>query len=137
MTQATVKMPVSALDPSSDPEVDLAVEMLRAALERLPEYKRQAVIDRLVDMMPKSKVPQRGGPILDNVINLFRERPAQEISAAAVVAALADRGITATPKPVYNALNYLNGMRIIKRVGYGRYIMEGGGMLTTNDREGP
>ncbi len=119
-----------------DPEVALAVEMLRAAWERVPSEKRRAVADLLGVALARPKAPRRGGPVLDNVIALFREEPRKEWNACEVVSKLANKGVTAEPKQVYSALTYLSGMKILRRVGYGRYLVEGGGLLVTHDRGG-
>ena len=122
----------------ADPEVVLAADMLRGALQRVPEQKRRAVVDMLADMLATPKTPKRGGTVLDNVIELFKQEQRPEWSAGEVVSALKDRGVTDKPKKVYSALTYLSsdGMKILRRVGYGRYLVQGGGLLITHDRGG-
>jgi hypothetical protein len=129
--------PVSAnrtCESEADPEVALAADMLRAAWERVPEAKRRAVADLLADIFVPVRAPKRGGPVLENVIELFKNERRPEWSAGDVVTALSDRGVSAEPKKVYSALTYLSGMKILRRIGYGRYIIEGGALLITNDR---
>jgi hypothetical protein len=124
-------------EPEIDPEVAAFARVLRSAWEGVPEDKRAAVADLLADVFVPVKTPKKGGPVLENVIELFRREKRQEWNAADVVSALADKGVTTEPKKVYSALTYLSGMKILRRVGYGRYMVEGGGMVITNDREGP
>ncbi len=42
-------------------------------------------------------------------------------------------GIEATAKEVYNAVGYLTRKGHVTRLGYGRYIVEGVGMITSDD----
>ncbi len=119
----------------ADPEVELAANMLHAALTGIPEAKRQAAAARLVQLLTPPKTPQRGGPILENVVKLFKEQK-RDWSAADVVAALATKGKPAEPKKVYSALTYLKDMKVIRRVGYGRYLLADGSMVITHERRG-
>lgn len=115
--------------PADDPAVSAYAEILRGAIERVPTHLRDAVFRSLADLLNKPRVPQRGGPLLNNVIDVFKSKPGVEHSAAEVVSALVERDIPADIKPVYNALNYLHGMNILRRVGYGRYLMADGTMI--------
>jgi len=92
--------------------------------------------ERLVEILTPPKAPKRAGPILDNVIELFKREQRTEWSASDVLAALSAEGKTAAPKKVYSALTYLSDMKILRRVGYGRYLIEGGGLLITHDKGG-
>lgn len=120
-----------------DREVELAANMLRAALAAVPEEKRRAAADRLVALLTPPKVPAGGGPVLKNVIQLFKEDRRSEWTAAEVLVALGERGHEAPRKAVYNALNYLSlgqnsPRRILRKIGYGRYQLEDGSLV-----EGP
>lgn len=109
--------------------------MLRAALAGVPESKRHAAAARLIELITPPKTPQRGGPILENVVKLFKEQK-REWGAGDVVAALAATGKPAEPKKVYSALTYLKDMKVIRRVGYGRYLLADGSMAITLERGG-
>jgi hypothetical protein len=46
---------------------------------------------------------------------------------------VASQGIPATAKEIYNSLGYLTRKKRIRRVGYGRYLVEGGLLETADD----
>jgi len=121
--------------PPSDPEIEQAVNILRSALSGVADHKRAAVAAKLCEVLSEPKTPQRAGPVLDNVIQLFRQEQRPEWSAKEVVSALKERGHEVQNKQVYSALTYLDGMRILRRIGYGRYLVEGGGILVDVERE--
>jgi hypothetical protein len=110
-----------------DPAVGLAVEMLRRALDGVPEHLRPQVAAKLSALL-KPKPPLRGKDTLNNVVALFRQE--KKWRASDMVEALADTG--AEPKQIYNALNYLRSRRIIQKRGYGIYVLEDGSLI-----EGP
>lgn len=109
-----------------DSDIAVAVDVVRAALNRLSPRKRAAALAELSDVLQSPKAPHRGGEILNNVVELFQRDQKREWTAADVVATLADSGVTAESKPVYNALTYLKGTKVIRRIGYGRYQLANG-----------
>ncbi len=124
--------PHSASD-NADPEVELAANVLKSALTGVPVQKRAAVVERLTEMLAPMKAPKRGNPVLNNVVDLFKQRA--EWTAGEVVAALKEKGVPAQSKQVYGALTYLSGAKILRRVGYGKYLIEGGALMITHDME--
>lgn len=110
--------------------------MLRAAILAIPEVDRQAVLDQLQDVLQpsanKGRAPRRGGEVLNNVFQLFQKTPDAVMAAGEVQEALIQHGAAAEPQAVRNALNYLNGRSVLRRVGYGRYQLADGRIV-----EGP
>lgn len=49
---------------------------------------------------------------------------------------VAAAGVAATPKEIYNALGYLSRNGHIRRVGYGRYLLDGALMVSSDDLGG-
>ena len=47
-----------------------------------------------------------------------------------------EQGVSATPKEVYNAVAYLTRRGRITRVGYGRYLVDGMEVVTSDDLGG-
>jgi len=109
-----------------DAEIAMAVDVMRAALERLPVHKREAVKAQLADLLEKPKTPQRGGDVLNKVVQLFQRaaNDRKEWRAAEIVTA-----VNAEPKQVYNALQYLRSRRVIQKKGYGLYVLEDGTVI--------
>ena len=111
--------------------------MVRAVIAAIPEAQRLAVLVQIRDLLPpalleKTKAPQRGSEVLNNVFKLFQQDPAVILAAGEVKAELAKAGTETDPQTVRNALNYLNGRSVLRRVGYGRYQLSDGRIV-----EGP
>lgn len=134
MRHAAEKIPL--FEWSGAQAVSAQASMLRAAILAIPEVDRQAVLDQLRDVLQpssgRSKVPRRGGDVLNNVIQLFQKAPGAVMAAGEVQEALSQHGAIAEPQAVRNALNYLNGRSVLRRVGYGRYQLADGRIV-----EGP
>jgi hypothetical protein len=114
-----------------DPEVIAIAKALHAALNSVAPEKRRAVADMLIEMLEPLQRRQRGGEVLNNVIQLFKEQRRKEWSASQVVAALKERGQDCERKAVFNALTYLThgpdpSRRILRKFGYGKYLMADG-----------
>jgi hypothetical protein len=134
MTNMAEKRPHSI--PQSE-DAETSVRMLRAVIQAIPEERRAEVLERVRDLIPSSlfknsRIPQRGGDVLNNVFELFKSEPAVERGAPEVHDALAKSGKPAEPQSIRNALNYMSSRQILQRVGYGRYRMADGSMM-----EGP
>lgn len=134
MRHAVEKIPL--FEWSGAPAVSAQALMLRAAILAIPEVDRQAVLDQLQDVLQpsvnKGRAPRRGGEVLNNVFQLFQKTPGAVMAAGEVQEALTQHGAAANPQAVRNALNYLNGRSVLRRVGYGRYQLADGRIV-----EGP
>lgn len=134
MRHAVEKIPL--FEWSGAPAVSAQALMLRAAILAIPEVDRQAVLDQLQDVLQpsanKGRAPRRGGDVLNNVFQLFQKAPDAVMAAGEVQEVLNQRGAVADPQAVRNALNYLNGRSVLRRVGYGRYQLADGRIV-----EGP
>jgi hypothetical protein len=76
----------------------------------------------------------RAGEVLGAIVHLFPQR--ESWSVAELKQTIDDKGIMATPKEVYNAVSYLARKGHIRRVGYGRYLIDGIPVVTTEDMGG-
>lgn len=113
------------------PEGEKWANLLRAAILAIPEAQRNTAFERARDVLPANVVlrnlaPQRGGPLLNNIYDLFKRDPSAQRAAADVVAELEKQGEKPDPKPVRYALNYLEGRRVLRRIGYGKYQLASG-----------
>jgi hypothetical protein len=121
---------IPILQPETDnPALKARAEMLRALILSIPDNERAATFAQVRDTLPlelfaKSKAPQRGGDILNNVFELFQREPAIERGALEIA-----RELAVEAQPVRNALNYLNSRRVLQRVGYGKYRMGDGSLV--------
>lgn len=65
----------------------------------------------------------RGGPVYDNIVNLFSRSRKQEWTASEVQAALDDPSESIAPKSIYNVLNYMEKKGRLRRISRGRYLI--------------
>jgi hypothetical protein len=119
---------------ASDPAFTARVEMLRAAIAAIPKEQRTWAFRATRDLWPgdifeRPKLPHRGGDVLNNVLELFRRDPQSVRGAPEVQAELAKSGIAPEPQAVRNALSYLSGRCVLRRVGYGKYQLEDGRII--------
>lgn len=63
---------------------------------------------------------ERAGPVLTAVRNLFDLSPSWSMSD--IKDGVADAGVAAEPKEVYNAVGYLTRKGLIRRTNYGQYM---------------
>jgi hypothetical protein len=121
----------------ASPAIDVALGMIRAAIDAVPADQRDELKRRLTEDLTKPQIPVRGGEVLNNIVRLFQNNEKTDWTAAEIRAALSTANGNEPPKAaVYSALQYLGGMKILRRVGYGRYVVDGGGLLITHDRGG-
>ena len=132
MTRASISRTAGAPAPPSPDELTAAIEVV---LRSLPPDKREEIKHALLEdpqPIPASKAP-RGGPVLRVITTSLPQQ--QQWTAKDVLDVVRDKGVTASPKQVYNALGYLRRKGHIKRISYGRYMVEdvGAGLVTSDD----
>ncbi len=72
--------------------------------------------------------------MLGTIVRLLPDR--EEWTVADFKHEVASEGVEATTKEIYNALGYLTRKGHIRRVGYGRYLIDGGILITAEDLGG-
>jgi len=76
----------------------------------------------------------RGGPVYDNIVQFLPKRREWDIGEAK--AELERRGVQAEKKDVQNVFGYLTRDGRLRRVGRGRYLFNGGLLITDEDLGG-
>ncbi len=76
----------------------------------------------------------RAGEVLDMIARLLPER--RDWTVSDVKQSVLKEGVNASSKEIYNALGYLNRKGHIRRVGYGRYVVDGVEVVTADDLGG-
>jgi hypothetical protein len=76
----------------------------------------------------------RAGEVLQMIVRILPQRA--EWTARLFKEQIANSGIKATAKEIQNALGYLTRKGHITRVGYGRYLVDGGELITSDDIRG-
>jgi hypothetical protein len=118
----------------SDPARVAWAAMLRAAILAIPPHWRETALADNHDLLPgftfeKSRAPQRGGQVLNNVYELFKLESKSILAAPEVREKLEKTGKPADIQSVRNALTYLQGRSILRRIGYGKYQLEDGRII--------
>jgi len=127
-------MPVahSIADSSSASDRDRVVktlDLIRALLASLPDADRARFLHELTATIKPMSGP-RAGEVLGAIVRLLPQR--QSWTVAELKQTIDERGITATPREVYNAVSYLTRKGHIRRIGYGRYLIDGVPVVTAD-----
>jgi hypothetical protein len=129
--------------PSSQPDPDdtnasalsqTVVNAIKQLVSGLSSADRARVLREITEIIRPIPVA-RAGEVLGAVVRLL---PAQKTwTVDQLKQSIADQGLEAPPKEVYNAVSYLARKGHIRRVGYGRYVVEGVELVTAEDLGGP
>lgn len=113
-----------------DARVSASVNAIRQLFAALPADQRQIVFLQLAKEISPIPTP-RGGVVLSEMARILAGRVHWTVPD--IKKAFEDSGSDALPKDIYNAVGYLARRGYIKRVGYGRYIVEGAELTTAED----
>ena len=114
------------------------VDELRATIKRMIGWLPQ---DAREDFLRELGVPDRpvshpkAGDVLATIIRLLPRQKSWTV--AELKQQISERGVEAKPKEIYNALGYLTRHERITRIGYGRYLVDGIEVVTSDDLGGP
>ena len=114
------------LDDSLGRQTQGIVQEIRALLDDLSPQDRARVLREV-----QSTPGPRAGEVLGTVVQLIVGK--REWTTSEIRAAIAKKGVSASPKEVYNAVGYLARLGHVKRVGYGKYLVGGAGFETLDD----
>lgn len=103
-------------------------EAIKLLLSALPRAEQSRLLREIADEIEPIE-PNRG--IYDAVVKTLPRRT--EWTVDQLKKEIAANGIAADPKEIYNSLGYLTRKRRIRRVGYGRYLIDGGLLITADD----
>jgi len=122
---------------NNDPERRARIEKIAAGVansvfEALSDEDRQDVLDKLIEMLRPIPTP-RAGEVLEAIVKLLPLR--RDWTAQHLKAEVSAKGVSASPKEIYNAIGYLARKGHIQRVGYGHYVV-GGTVIVSADEFG-
>ncbi len=119
----------SRAEAATDERIDAIIQAISMLLETLSPAEREHVLRAV-----RPATTPRAGEVLDTVIRLLPRETAWTVSKVRQDVAAA--GIEATAKEVYNAVGYLARRGHVRRLGYGRYVVMGVGIVTADDLGG-
>ena len=124
---------VAKIPSPADRVSDQRTEKILDAIQSLLDALSPAEQERVLRAMRPSETP-RAGEVLSAVIRLLPSK--SEWTVGEIKEDVAAAGIKATAKEIYNAIGYLRRRGHVERRGYGRYIVAGVGIVTSDDLGG-
>lgn len=109
--------------------VDKTLDLIKHLLASLPEADRARFLRELTATIRPMSGP-RAGEVLGAIVRLLPQR--ESWTVAELKQTIDQRGISATPREVYNAVSYLARKGHIRRIGYGRYLIDGIPVVTAD-----
>jgi hypothetical protein len=103
-------------------------------LESLSPATREAFLTELTEKLRPIQAP-RAGDVLQAIVHLLPQKA--DWSIGDLKESVGASGVSATPKEVYNAIGYLTRKGHVRRVGYGKYIVDGAMLIASDDFGGP
>lgn len=113
-----------------DPTRQKIAEAIKLLLSTLSPDEQFRVLQEIGQQVVSAAAP-RAGDVLGAVVRLLPRRT--EWTVDDLRREIAACGVEATPKEVYNSLGYLTRKKRIRRVGYGRYLVDDGLLITADD----
>lgn len=108
----------------------IASGIANSTFEALSEQDRQDVLDKLIVILRPIPTP-RAGEVLDAIVKLLPRR--KDWTVHDLREGVLEKGVSADPKEVYNAIGYLKRKGHMRRIGYGRYVVDDGTMIIASD----
>lgn len=128
--------PISVSSRKSDVEVDRSAsvaEAIKILLSNLSSAEREAILSEITEYIRPISV-NKAGDVLAAIAKILPMKP--EWSVEDLKIEVKKVGVEAKPKEVYNAIGYLTRKGHMKRVGYGRYVVDGIEVVTADDLGG-
>jgi hypothetical protein len=116
---------------ANDPaRAELIASTVRTLIGELPRAEQERILGELTKKLRPIETP-RAGDVLGAIVEFLPKR--REWSVEDVKQEVEARRGGTSAKEIYNALSYLSRSGKIARVGYGRYIVEGVEVVTSDD----
>jgi hypothetical protein len=122
---------ISFPDQPADPNRQKISDAIKLLLSTLPPLDQERVLREITGEIQPIPAP-RAGDVLGAVVRLLPRRRT-EWTIDEIKQGVAEQGVPASAKELYNSLGYLTRKKRIRRVGYGRYLVDGGLLETADD----
>lgn len=114
----------------ADARVAQTLALIKTLIGSLPSDNREQLFREIAEKVrPMSAL--RAGEVLGAIVQLLPKR--KDWTVAEIKQRIDEQGVSASPKEVYNAIGYLARRGRVVRVGYGRYIVDGAAIATSDD----
>jgi hypothetical protein len=119
--------------PSSDAanlRAEKISDAIKTLLSMLTLAEQHQVLQKITEAVQPIPAP-RAGDVLGAVVRWIPRDSKWTVEDAKQ--GVAAQGVAATPKEIYNAIGYLTRKQHIRRIGYGRYLIDGAEIRTLDD----
>jgi hypothetical protein len=120
--------PTSNQPEPPDPNRQKIADAIKLLLSTLPPVEQDRVLREITEEIRPIPADR---PVFGTVVRLLRRRT--EWTVGELKQEIAEHGVTASAKEIYNSLGYLTRKKRIRRIGYGRYLVDDGLLITADD----
>jgi len=107
--------------------------LVKRLINELPPDEQERLLNEITEKLRPIPAP-RAGDVLSAIVRLLPRR--RDWTMEELKQGVSQRGIEASPKEVHNAVGYLVRKGRMRRVGYGRYVLDGVELVTSEDLGG-
>lgn len=116
-------------DPDEPGSQDV-IHMILSLVQQLPEQDRERALEMLEKAIHPIQAPN-AGEVLSAIVRMLPRQ--KEWNIKDIKQLVLEEVRSASGKEVSNALGYLTRKGQIRRVGYGRYLVDGTGVITSDE----
>src|SRR5271157_5904057 len=106
---------------SADPQAQKIAEAIKLLMSTLSADEQKRVLNEVAEALRLIPAP-RASEVLATIAKVLPLRTAWTIKE--IKETVAAEGVKAEPKEIYNAIEYLTRKGHVRRVGYGRYLID-------------
>jgi hypothetical protein len=109
---------------------DVFISTIKTLVGELSSGEQERLLRELTQMLRPIPAP-RAGQLLGTLVRLLPKR--RDWTVSDLRQTIEAEGVQASSKELYNAIGYLNRKGHVRRVGYGRYVVDGVEVVTADD----
>jgi hypothetical protein len=107
-----------------------SLDAIRTLFRGLNAREREQIFREILRQVRPIAAPQ-AGEVLGTLLQLMpRDR---DFSVAELKSSISKQDASATAKEIHNAIGYLTRKKHIRRIGYGRYVVDGVPYISSDD----
>jgi hypothetical protein len=125
--------PLITSDDLADPRVEQTLALVKTLIDSLPPQTKEQFLREMAEGLRPSITPH-AGEVLGTIVRFLSKRA--DFTVSELKRKIEEQGLTVSPKTIYNAIGYLTRKRHIRRIGYGRYLIDGIPVTTVDDLGG-
>jgi hypothetical protein len=123
----------SASRAAATPRAEKIAEAIKLLADDLSPEEQDWVLNKITEELRPIATP-KAGDVLGALVRLLpKRRDGQQWTAQDLKQEIDQQGVEATTKEVHNAIGYLRRIGKVRRVAYGRYVVDGAELRTLED----